>query len=50
MILATGFKPNTAMKESLYGIVAETYEVGDCEKVASVCEATNYAYFIAANM
>ena len=50
VILATGFKPNTAMKESLYGIVAETYEVGDCEKVASVCEATNYAYFIAANM
>ncbi len=50
VIIATGFKPNMIEKEKFYGIVPETYEVGDCEKVATVCEATNFAYFIASNI
>ena len=50
VIIAIGFKPRRALVESLYGITPNTFEAGDCERVASVCEATNYGYFVAANL
>jgi thioredoxin reductase len=50
VIIAIGFKPRRALVESLYGITPDTFEAGDCERVGSVCEATNYSYFLAANL
>jgi 2,4-dienoyl-CoA reductase-like NADH-dependent reductase (Old Yellow Enzyme family)/thioredoxin reductase len=50
VITATGFRPNRELVESFYGIVPDTHIVGDCENVGTVCEATNYAYFIGANL
>lgn len=50
VITAVGFRPNRNVIESFYGITPETYIVGDCERVGTVCEATNYAYFIGANL
>ena len=50
VIVAIGFKPRRTLVESLYGITPDTFEAGDCERVGSVCEATNYSYFVAANL
>lgn len=50
IILATGMKSNREQAHSFYNIVPDTYMVGDCVKVAKVLEATNDAYFIAANL
>jgi 2,4-dienoyl-CoA reductase-like NADH-dependent reductase (Old Yellow Enzyme family)/thioredoxin reductase len=50
VVIAVGFKPKRALVESLYGITPDTFEAGDCERVGSVCEATNYGYFVAANL
>ena len=50
VILATGFRPDRALVQSFYNIVSDTYIVGDCERVGTVCEATNYAYFIGTNL
>jgi thioredoxin reductase len=50
VINATGFKPDRELVESFYGIVPDTHIVGDCESVGTVCEATNYGYFIGANL
>jgi pyruvate/2-oxoglutarate dehydrogenase complex dihydrolipoamide dehydrogenase (E3) component len=50
VILATGFKSNRAAVESFYGIVPDTYLIGDAEAARNVVDATNAAYFIAANL
>lgn len=50
VIIAVGMKPNKEFAQSFFGIVPETAMVGDCDRVASVLEATNDAYFIAANL
>lgn len=50
VILSLGFRPNTKLVSSLYDIVPDTYYVGDCDKVATILEAVNSAYFIGANV
>lgn len=50
IITSVGMKPNTSVIEELLGIVPETYYVGDCKRVATVMEATNEAYYIAASL
>ena len=50
VLLSLGFRPDAKQVSSLYGIVPHTYYVGDCERVATVAEAVNNAYFIGANV
>ncbi len=50
IILAVGMKSQKELAYSFYGITPRTYIVGDCNKVARTTEATNEAYFIAANI
>lgn len=50
IILATGMRSKRDLAESFYGITPEVAMIGDCHKVARVMEATNDAYFIAANL
>ena len=50
VITCVGMRPNTEVVENLLGIVPETYYVGDCKRVATVMEATNEAYYIAASL
>ncbi len=50
VIIAAGLVPKKELAFSFYGIVPETYMVGDCDKPGRVLEATNDAYFIAANL
>lgn len=50
VILSLGFRPDTKLVYSFYGIVAETYHTGDCERAATVLEAVNGAYFIGSNV
>lgn len=50
VILATGFKPKKEEAFSFYGITPNTAMVGDCERVATVLEATNLGYFLGANI
>lgn len=50
VILAVGMKERKELAFSFYGITPEVAMIGDCYKVAQVLEATNDAYFVAANM
>ena len=50
LLLSVGFSPKTDETSTLFGIVPATYYVGDCKSVASIMEATNEAYFIAASI
>ncbi len=50
ILLAVGMKPNKDVVFSFYGITPETSVIGDCNRAAQVLEATNDAYFIAANL
>ena len=50
ILLATGLRSKRDLAHSFYDITPETAMVGDCDKVANVLEATNDAYFIAANL
>lgn len=50
VILAVGMKSNREQAHAFYNVVPDTYIIGDCDKVAKVMEATNDAYFIAANL
>jgi len=50
VILAVGMKEDKVLAHSFYGITPDTAMVGDCRTVAKVLEATNEAYFIAANL
>lgn len=49
VILACGMK-SRKLSRDYYNIINNTYIVGDCKKVGKVLEATNEAYFIAANL
>jgi NADPH-dependent 2,4-dienoyl-CoA reductase/sulfur reductase-like enzyme len=50
VLLSVGMHSKLEEAEQFYGITPQTYYVGDCHKVASVMEATNDAYFIAASL
>lgn len=50
VVIAVGMKPKKEEAFEFYGIADETFMVGDCEKMGKVLEATNEAYFIAANL
>ena len=50
IIIAVGMKPKTDLAFSFYGITPETGMAGDCVRAAQVLEATNEAYFLAANL
>lgn len=50
VILAVGMKPNRELANSFYGIVPDTYILGDCNKVARVKEATEDAYYFSLNV
>jgi 2,4-dienoyl-CoA reductase-like NADH-dependent reductase (Old Yellow Enzyme family)/thioredoxin reductase len=50
VLLAVGMKPKKDLVSSFFGITPETSVIGDCHSVAQILEATNDAYFIAANL
>ncbi len=50
IVLAVGMRPKKELAHSFYGITPETAMVGDCDRPATVLEATNGAYFIGANL
>ncbi len=50
ILLATGLRSRKELAHSFYGITPETAMIGDCDQVGKVLEATNDAYFIAANL
>ena len=50
VLLAVGQKSKKDLAYSFCNIVPATYIVGDCDRVGKVLEATNKAYFIAANL
>lgn len=50
ILLAVGMKAKRDLAHSFYGLTPETAMVGDCDKVATVLEATNEAYFLGANL
>ena len=50
ILLATGMRSNRELAHSFYGITPETAMIGDCDRVSNVLDATNDAYFIAANL
>ena len=50
IILAAGMKSNTELAHSFYGIVPETYIIGDCNRVGKVKEATQDGFLFATNI
>lgn len=50
VILAAGMRANREIADSFYGIVPETYVIGDCSRVGKVKEATQDGFFFAANL
>lgn len=50
VLLATGLRSKKELAHTFYGITPETAMIGDCDRVGKVLEATNDAYFIAANL
>ncbi len=50
IILAAGMKSNSELAQSFYGIVPETYIIGDCSRVGKVKEATQDGFLFAANI
>ena len=50
VIIATGVRADKKTAESFYGIVPQTYLVGDCEKPRKIMEATMEGYTIAAEL
>ena len=50
VIIAVGYQERKEEAFEFYGIANQTYSVGDCDRVGKVLEATNNAYFIAANL
>lgn len=50
VIIATGVRANKAHAESFYGIVPQTYMIGDCEKPRKIQEATLEGYTIASTL
>ncbi len=50
VIIATGVRANKAAADEFYGIVPETFIVGDCKKPRKIMEATMEGYIIASNL
>lgn len=50
VLLSVGMRARKELAFSFYGITPETCMIGDCDRVAQVLEATNQAYFVAANL
>ena len=50
VILAAGMKSNSKLAHSFYGLVPETYIIGDCNRVGEVKEATPDGFLFAANI
>lgn len=50
VLMAIGLRPLKEEAFAFYDITPQTYMIGDCERVGKVLEATNQAYFIAANL
>ncbi len=50
VIIATGLRPNKTAADSFYGIIPETFIIGDCKQPRKIMEATLEGYCIAANL
>ena len=50
VIISTGVRANKAVAESFYGIVPQTYMIGDCEKPRKIQEATLEGYTVASTL
>lgn len=50
VIIATGLKPNKSVAESFFGIVPDTFMIGDCIKPRKIMEAVMEGYAIASNL
>lgn len=50
VIIATGVRADKKTAESFYGIVPQTYMIGDCEKPRKIQEATLEGYTVAAGL
>lgn len=50
VIIATGVKPNVKVANSFYGIVPETFIIGDCKKPRKIMEAVLEGYSISAHL
>lgn len=50
VILSTGMRPKSGLVDSFYGIVPDTFVIGDSYKVRNVMDATREGYFIANNL
>lgn len=50
VILSTGFKPKQSVVEQFYGIVPDTFVIGDAKQVRNVMDATREGYFVSANL
>lgn len=50
VIIATGVRADKKTAESFYGIVPQTYLIGDCEKPRKIQEATMEGYTIASTL
>ncbi|GIO43845.1 oxidoreductase [Paenibacillus apis] len=50
VILSTGMRTTPALIDSFYGIVPDTFVIGDANKPRNVMDATREGYFIAKNL
>ncbi|WP_440896880.1 FAD-dependent oxidoreductase [Amphibacillus sp. Q70] len=50
VIMSTGMKSDPSINESFYGIVPDTFVIGDASNPRNVMDATREAYFISANI
>jgi len=50
VIIAAGLKANKSIADSFYGIVPQTFTIGDCNSPRKIMEATFEGYTIASNL
>ncbi|SDZ53581.1 2,4-dienoyl-CoA reductase [Evansella caseinilytica] len=50
VIISAGMRANKSLLESFYGIVPDTFVVGDANQPRNVLDATREAYFVARNL
>jgi hypothetical protein len=50
VINAAGMVPLRMEANAFYGLVPDTYLIGDCAGIGNVMSAVNEAYFLAANL
>lgn len=50
VIIATGVRANTKLAESFYGIVPDTFTIGDCNNARKIMEAVFEGHTIACNL